>query len=229
MIVNRSNIDNISNNISTIQDTDLVFSNDLDVNQIVNVIQQILFKESVEKKSKFNIQLQKEITEFDTEKLTDLYKWLIDINRVQTISNDSLILNIMSIIKSYNTFSEEYFNDPRIFFSSIEQFLDVKISLQNEIQDLMNLISTYFISLFRSLSKIEYTALDSYVDIPEFFKVVFLSNDLVTLSGILAAVPADYKYKLKFLKNAHLFINHLIGDYSNASIFMKDFLEKRIK
>jgi hypothetical protein len=56
------------------------------------------------------------------------------------------------------------------------------------------MISAYFISLFRSLSKTEYTILDSYVELPDFFKAIFLSNDLVTISSILSTVPNDYVF-----------------------------------
>lgn len=223
MIVDNSNRDFIL----TSQDPELVFQDTMPVEDIIQVLKQVLDDEMKTRKCKYAIQLDKSGNGFDTNKLIELYRWLISLDTIQDVSNDSLILNVLGLLKTYNTFNDEYFNDPRIFFSSIEQFLDVKIALQQEIQSLLNVIGTYFISLFRSLSKTEYTILDSYVDIPDFFKALFLSSDLVTLSGMLATVPADYKHELKFVKGAHIYLNALLSTYTNANAFMTDFFERR--
>ena len=105
----------------------------------------------------------------------------------------------------------------------VGKFLDIKIALQDEIQQISNLIANYFISIFRSINKTEYTVLDSYEEMPDFFKSVFLASDLVTLSSILAVVPKDYMFNLKFIKGAHLYVSQIIQRYQLASTLMDNF------
>ena len=58
---------------------------------------------------------------------------------------------------------------------------------------------------------------------PDFFKSVFLASDLVTLSSILAVVPKDYMFNLKFIKGAHLYVSQIIQRYQLASTLMDNF------
>ena len=219
MLVDNKNI----SVILTSQDEELCFSKDLTADQIFNVIQSIeLNKKSSDNELKqFIIKLEK--PGFNTQTIIDLFKRLMTIDFINNLSNDSLIINIMSLIKQYNTFNDKFFSDDRIFFSSIEQFLDVKIALQKEIQQISFLIAEYFISIIRSINKTEYTVLDSYEEMPDFFKSVFLASDLVALSSILAIVPKEHTFNLKFIKGAHLYISQIIQRYQLASTLMDNF------
>lgn len=179
--------------------------------------------QSIEEKIEKDIQI--ELKTESTEKLVNIFKEIMKLDYVQHLTNKSLMLNILALIKSYNTFTDEYFNDERIFFSSIEQFLDVKIELQAEIKAIDAEISTYFYSILRSISKTEYTILDSYVDIPKFYKAFFLTTNLVTVSGILAQMPNDYQYNLKYVKGAHLYLSNVLQTYNLATSMMNSFFE----
>ena len=219
------------NDILTSQDKEFIFSKQLSAKQIFDVIQKMTLdndldnkcdssNETNKKNKQYIIKLEKG---FNTQVLIDLFKCIMNIDFINQLSNDSLIINVMSLIKQYNTFNDEFFSDDRIFFDSIEQFLDTKIALQDEMQQISNLIANYFISIFRSINKTEYTVLDSYEEMPDFFKSVFLASDLVTLSSILAVVPKDYMFNLKFIKGAHLYVSQIIQRYQLASTLMDNF------
>lgn len=56
--------------------------------------------------------------------------------------------------------------------------LDVKLALKDKIDIASGKIADYFISLFRSANKFEYTMLDSYIDLPPFYNMLFMTYDL---------------------------------------------------
>lgn len=52
------------------------------------------------------------------------------------IRNASLILNLLNLIRPYNTFDDEFFKSENIMFNDIEQFLDLKMTFSDEIEKL---------------------------------------------------------------------------------------------
>lgn len=223
IVVDKENLRLTEKDFTAAEDDELIvtISNDLAANEIVMSFFNI---QQIEEKIEKDIQI--DLKTDSTEKLVQVFKEIMKLDYVQHLTNKSIMLNIIAMLKTYNSFSDEYFNDQRIFFSSIEQFLDVKIELQEEIKAIDAEIATYFFSILRSISKTEYTILDSYVDIPKFYKAFFLTTNLVTVSGLLAQMPNDYQYNLKYVKGAHLYLSNLIQTYGLAANIMNTFFEE---
>lgn len=97
-----------------------------------------------------------------------------------------MILNIINLIKIYNTLSEEFFASDNIYVSSIEELLDLRLEISEELKEFSKKLSIYFISLFKSYNKVVFTALDEHIALPNIYKAIFLSTDLLTLSGIFS-------------------------------------------
>jgi len=106
-------------------------------------------------------------------------------DNIKNTRNVSLLLNLLNILKNYNTFSDSFFNNDDVYINNIEQFLDLKTALHDEIQSLANVIATFYLSIIKSMTKNEYTMLDEYVDMPQFMHAFYSVVDLCTLSGIL--------------------------------------------
>lgn len=222
MIITKDNLKLTKENFESKEDLTVIIQDNLKTNQILKIFNSIIEIEKL-----LNVDIEIQMKSCSTDVLIEIYKNITTPKYIETLTNKSLILNIISLVKSYNTFNDDFFNNKLIFFNSIEQFLDVKIELQDNIKIINSEISTYFISLFRSISKTEYTVLDSYCDIPTFYKIFFLTTNLVTISTILEQMPQNYTYNLKNIKGAHLYLSKLISTYALTTELMTNFFRKR--
>lgn len=138
------------------------------------------------------------------------------------IKNPIFILNVLNLVKNYNDFDEAFFSNDLIFFEKLEDYLDLRINLTEEVRNLQKKVALYYFSLFTSVGKVEYTILDAYVELPQFMKSLFLTSDIVTLSGIVSGVKdlnineflqvKDSNYYLSNLLSGYLLSNSLIND-----------------
>ncbi len=157
-----------------------------------------------------------------TDTIIQIYSYLLE--NLEQIHNSCLVMNIMSILKSYNTFDNSYFSDDRIFISSISQMLDVKLALKDKIDIASGKIADYFISLFRSANKFEYTMLDSYIDLPPFYNMLFMTYDLQSICTIMSNVKQDHQYKHISIRNAYIYLGHLAKTYIATTDLVQSFL-----
>lgn len=128
----------------------------------------------------------------------------------EDLRNPYMILNIINLIKIYNTLDDSFFNDDRIYMSSIEDLLDIKLDLSEELEDFQKKISIYFISLFKSYNKISYEPLDKHISLPNIYKNIILSLDILTLSGIFSISKPFSTEECTYIENAHIYLNELL-------------------
>lgn len=200
----------------------ITFSENISIEDLLKVFTDIISYE--EKDENLEHPVKFDIKNLDIDKLTALYKFWMSKDIIEKIRNSTIILNIILLLKTYNTFDNDFFAHPLIFISSIDKYLDIKLDLQDEIQEINRQIGVYFMSLMKSLSKTEYTMLDSYVDMPYFFKSVFISMDMVTISGILSTIPEDYQYKTSFIKDANKYMTVLARNYVMSDDMINEFM-----
>ena len=50
-----------------------------------------------------------------------------------TCYNKQLLVNLVNLLKAYNQFSDDFFKNSVIVFASIEEFLDIKLALEEQI------------------------------------------------------------------------------------------------
>jgi len=203
-------------------DETLEFSENINGEDIEKCLEYVLSyeekEENLEKCTKISTK------NLSSEQLTAMYKFWMRKGNLERLRNSTVILNIILLLKTYNTFDKDFFEHPLIFISSIDKYLDVKLDLQKEIQEINCRIGVYFMSLVKSLSKTEYTMLDSYVEMPYFFKSVFVSMDLVTISGIISTIPEDYHYKTGFIRDANTYMSVIARNYVMSDDMISEFM-----
>lgn len=162
------------------------------------------------------------IKDLDLELLVELFKFSFKYN---DLCDATVLLNIINLIKIYNSLDDSFFNDERICVSSIDMLLDLKLELQDELKDFQKQLSIYFISLFKSYNKLVYTPLDSSIDLPIIYKNIFMSTDLLTLSGIFSVSEDFSTQECVYINNALEIIFSLHEKTLVSTALMNDFLK----
>lgn len=142
-----------------------------------------------------------------------------------TIQDPLMQLNIYNLVKSYNNMNEEFFNSTDIYFKDVEEILDVKLALGKEIKAFIRQLSIYFMSLFKSYNKFMFTSADEHIELPELYKNMILSSDMLTLSGIFAKTPEFSTNELIYIDNAYMYLTVLINRCNNGLDMMEAFLD----
>jgi len=137
-----------------------------------------------------------------------------------------MILNIINLIKIYNTLDDVFFEDETVYVSSIEDLLDLKLALHDELKVFIKELSIYFLSLFKSYSKTSYTPLDNHIELPLIYRAIILSTDLLTLSGIFSVSEPFNTEDCVYIDNAIKYIQHLMFKNSIGTYIMDAFFKK---
>jgi len=135
-----------------------------------------------------------------------------------------MLLNIINLIKIYNTLDDSFFNDDRIYVSSIEDLLDIKLDLKNELEELQKKISIYFLSLFKSYNKVSYEPLDRHIELKPLYKHIIMSLDLLTLSGIFSVTKPFSTEECVYIDNAIEYLSELLLKGSLSTYLMNNLL-----
>lgn len=171
-----------------------------------------------------NINVLLYLNDLDIEKLAEVFKLAM---HTETLTDSLLILNLLNLIKIYNSLDEEFFADPEIYVNSLEDFIDLKVELDSELKAFARQISIYFFSLFKSYNKFVYSALDTHITLPNLYKVLFESCDFLTLSGIFSTSEPFSTEECVYLDNAfEILINLQIKGQLTVSLMGK-FLENK--
>lgn len=164
---------------------------------------------------------------FSTSQIVNVYRWFFQNPQRDDIRNVSLILNVLSIMKTYNTFDNSFFQCDDIFVNSIEQILDVKSEILDDIQHFCKDIGECYMSMLRSISKYEYSELDQYVDIPVLFKVIFDYVDILTLSGFLTNIEDTCQMTFKKYKFADKYVKQICRSCIIADTMISNFMSRK--
>lgn len=136
-----------------------------------------------------------------------------------------MILNLFNLVKIYNTLDDSYFESDDIFVNNIEELLDIKLELQSELKVFAKTISIYFISLFKSYNKVTYTPLDEHMELPRMYSIMFMSSDLLTLSGIFSISESFSTEDCKYIDGAFVYLKDLICKSSMGNDLIMKFME----
>lgn len=168
-----------------------------------------------------------DLKELDTEKLASVFRYAL---KQEDLNDPLLILNIINLIKVYNSLDDAFFQSPDIYFDSIEELLDLKLEISSELAEFTKKVSLYFISLFKSYNKFHYTMNDKHYKLPNIYKSIFLSTDLLTLSGIFADSENFDTSECILVEDAILYLTSLLMKGSMSfeliEMFLKDNTEK---
>lgn len=132
-----------------------------------------------------------------------------------------MILNIINLIKLYNSLEEDFFEAETTYFDNVEEFVDAKLDLDEELQDFIKQLSIYFISLLKSYNKTFYTPSDKHIALANIYRIIFLSCDMATLCGLFAASKYFDTSECVYIDNALEYLG-LLQQKSFASLNMLD-------
>lgn len=138
-----------------------------------------------------------------------------------------MIINILNLVKIYNNLDDSFFDNPVIYVSSIEELLDLKLSINTELKNFITTLSIYFLSLIKSYNKITYTPLDDHIELPNLYKIIFTSSDLLTISGIFSIADHFDTSKCMYIDNAGTYLSYFIFKQNLSNSLFERFLKIR--
>lgn len=138
-----------------------------------------------------------------------------------------MLLNIINLIKIYNTLDDSFFASKEVYVSSIEDLLDIKLELTEDLSKFQKQLSIYFISLFKSVNKVSYEPLDKHIDLPETYKNIIMSLDILTLSGIFSVSEPFMTSDCTYINNANLILLELLAKGSLTVYLMNNLLGEK--
>lgn len=142
----------------------------------------------------------------------------------EDLRNPYMLLNIINLIKIYNTLDDSFFQNDKIYVSSIEDLLDIKLDLTEEISKFQRQLSIYFISLFKSYNKTQYEPLDKHIDLPNIYKNIIMASDILTLSGIFSVSEPFSTSECIYINDASMYMTSLLSKGSLSVLLMNNLL-----
>ena len=125
------------------------------------------------------------------------------------IANPYILLNLYNTVKRYNTLDNSFFESEDVWFTSIEQFLDIKVGLRSEIQSFTNKMAYWYLSCIYSMHKVEYTMLEHHEPMPDIYRNFMLTSDLYTMSALVAKADNIQTKDLMLVDNAYAYVTEL--------------------
>lgn len=108
-----------------------------------------------------------------------------------TVTNPSVLFNVRHLIAPYNTMDEAFFKSKDVWFTDIEQMLDVKIALAKQIKALqVKVVQAYFACL-KSLHKVEFTYLDNTLEIEPAVRTLLAWMTMIDMSKLIDSTQAS--------------------------------------
>lgn len=158
----------------------------------------------------------------NTNKLIEIFKISIENDQ---LCDSVMLLNVLNLIKTSNTLEDEFFEEEYIYFKNIEELVDIKLALIEELDIFIKKFSIYFISLFKSYNKVCFTPTDKHIPLPPLYKNLFLNTDMLTISGIFAISPNFSIDECIYIDNALEYLLPLQAKTVASFNLMNTFLE----
>lgn len=212
--------DNIIKAIDTIDATceDGVISFE-GASSVDDVMKLVFAVQAYEDKTKSTVKIQFRKLSFEVKK--ELIRiWLTE----DSVSNSTILLNVINFVKTYNTLSDEFFGNENIMFVDITEFLNLKLELKKEVSDFLGRLTSWYFSIFASVHKTDGNYLDNIVEMPMTFKKMVAALDFYTLSGMCSKYFSEGKpvTSVGFVKDAYVYVNVLTRKNMNALQMMDE-------
>ena len=140
----------------------------------------------------------------------------------EDLTDPLMIMNLINLVKIYNTLEDAYFESKDVYVNSVEELLDLKLALSADLKEFARKITFYFLSLFKSYVKTSYTDTDKYIELPKLYESIFCNVDFLTLSGIASKAPEISTKDLVYVEGAYKYFSLLIIKGMDAINMMKD-------
>ena len=200
-------------------ESEISFSDSIAVNEIVDIIKKV---NDIEIESGLNIFIN--LKPLNIQKIQEILSSLLKCDR---LSNASILFNIILLLKTYNTLEDEFFNNKNVYYSSLEDFLDIKNGLKSDIKELNTKLSIYFMSIFRSLNKFEFSFIDNPVHIPALYKNILLSVDVFTIGGILNNNNGFTDKDMLMIKDSYGYVSEITSKIRTTDMLFGSLMEQK--
>ena len=200
-------------------ESEISFSDSIAVNEIVDIIKKV---NDIEIESGLTIFIN--LKPLNIQKIQEIISSLLKHDR---LSNASILFNIILLLKTYNTLEDEFFNNKNVYYSSLEDFLDIKNGLKSDIKELNTKLSIYFMSIFRSLNKFEFSFIDNPVQIPELYKNILLSVDVFTIGGILSNNNGFTDKDMLMIKDSYGYVSEITSKIKTTDMLFGSLMEQK--
>ena len=90
-----------------------------------------------------------EVKEFSTEEKVLCFKYFLN---TDVITNISVISNLFLLINGITDIDDDALADERIFFNSLEEYIDVKLEIKNDIDVFNTKLLEYYLGIIKGLS-----------------------------------------------------------------------------
>lgn len=217
MIIENKDIDlnfDILKNVS-----EITFSDKIESIDIVELIKKI---NNIENES--NISIAINLKPLNIQKIQEILSLLLKYDK---LTNASIIFNIILLLKTYNTLEDDFFNNKNVYYSSLEDFLDIKNGLKYDIKELNTKLSIYFISIFKSLNKFEFSFIDNPVQIPELYTNILLSIDVFTIGGILSNNNGFSDKDMLMVKDSYGYVSEIVSKIKITDMMFETLMERK--
>lgn len=142
-------------------------------------------------------------------------------------TNEVDALNIYRIINSYNTFDENFFENENSYITDITEFIDLKVALEDEINELMLQMVVWYLSILASCDiplTIEDAEDDNKENIPPMLYALLAMSSLPLMASLLKKVDKS-KIDLTNLhdaKNGFMIVNRMFRQHAIIGEFLEN-------
>lgn len=153
-----------------------------------------------------------EIKSLDLDKKIEYFR-----NILTDLDNDNEkdILNVFRLVNSYNTFDDDFFAHEDSYISDITEFIDIKMSLETEINELYKILVTYYLSMLMSCDIKPDVSDSEKVKLPTLVYGFFVSATIPLMSSIMKSIDMSeidmnelYNIDGAFILIAKMFQSH---------------------
>lgn len=199
---------------------DITIKQNISEKSLIDLLNAIYTEEKIKEENKKRTLVLTRLKEISLENLIAAFRFSL---KEENINDPLMLLNIMSLIKINNELDDEFFIHKDVYFNTLEDLIDVKTELKEELKEFKKQLSIYFLSLIKTYSKLTFTYMDNVIDLPDTYSNLISSMDLFTLSGIFSSSPAINTENCVYIKNAQIYMLSLLSKNVIAMDFFNQF------
>lgn len=154
-----------------------------------------------------------------------LEAWFKSALRDEDLCDPVMCLNIFDLIKNYNTLSEKFFENENVYINSIEQLLDIKLDLKEELSIVLTKLSIYFISLIKYVNKVNVSFGENTKKIENLYEIFLSFGDFFSLSSIVAQAKDFNMSDCIYISDSMKYLMSILEKTANGINMMEVFLK----
>lgn len=198
------------------------FDKDIETDNLLNTSKVIYDYEKELFKNKEKVNIVVRAKDLETEKLEAWFKMAL---QDEDLCDPVMCLNIFDLIKNYNTLSEKFFENKDVYINSIEQLLDVKLDLKEELLTVTTKLAIYFVSLIKNVNKIKYNFTDNLKKVENMYEIFLNLSDFFSLSNIVSQAKDFNMSDCIYVCDSMTYLMSILEKTTNGLDMMEMFLK----